>query len=100
MQKFFTLKDLKLDGKRVLVRVGMDMPIDDNGNITNDKRIIEGLPTLKYLLEHPVNQIIILNHMGRPKSKNEKHLNHDKLAVKLSDYLGKKVAKLDDCIDV
>ena len=100
MHNFFTLKDLDVNGKRVLVRVGMDMPIDEEGNITNVKRIVEGLPTIKYLLEHGAKQIIILNHMGRPKSKADKNFNHDKLAVKLSQQLGIKVTKLNDCIDV
>ncbi|MBI2650324.1 phosphoglycerate kinase [Candidatus Woesearchaeota archaeon] len=100
MQKFFTLSDLNVKRKRVLVRVGMDMPIDKEGNITNDKRIIEGLPTIKYLLGHDAKQVIILNHMGRPKNKTDSNLNHDKLAKKLSQYLGVKVAKIDDCIDV
>lgn len=100
MQKFFTLKDMDVKGKRALITVGMDAPVDNEGNITDDKRIIEGLPTLKYLLEHGSKQIIILNKMGRPKSRNDKHLNHDKLALKLSEYLGRKVTKLDDCINI
>ena len=94
MQKFLTLNDLDVKGKRVLVRVGMDMPIGSDGNIMNDKRIIEGLPTIKYLVEHDAKQVIILNHIGRPKSKFDKNLSHDKLATKLSQYLNMKITKL------
>jgi len=95
-----TLKNTQISGKRVLVRAGMDVPVDKEGNITNDKRIIEGLPTLKFLLDNNVKQIVILNHMGRPKSKDDKALTHNKLAEKLSSYLKVKVTKLDDCIGI
>ncbi len=100
MQKFFTLNNLDVKGKRVLVRVGMDMPVDSDGNITNDKRILEGLPTLKYLIGHGAKQVIVLNHMGRPKNKSDKNLSNDKLAIKISQLLGMKVAMLNDCINV
>ncbi len=100
MASFKTLKDFNFVGKRVIVRVGMDIPVDKVGTITNDKRIKEGLPTLKFLLENKVKQIIILNHLGRPKNKDDKILNHDKLALKLSEYLKTKVVKLNDCIDI
>src|SRR3989344_777947 len=95
-----TMKDMDFKDKRVIVRVGMDVPIDRDGNITNDKRVKEGMPTINYLLDHGARQIIIINHIGRPKSKDDLNLRHNKLAAELSTYLGKKVPKLDDCINV
>lgn len=94
-----SLKDLNFKDKKIIVRTGMDAPLDENGNITNDKRIIEALPTLKFLVKKQVKQIIILNHIGRPKNK-EKILNHDNLAKKLSGYLKINIKKLDDCINI
>ena len=81
--EFNVLEDFDFSEKRVVLRVGMDVPIDEDGNITNDKRILEGLSTIKYLLQENAKQIIILNHIGRPTSK-EKSLNHDNLTKRLS----------------
>jgi phosphoglycerate kinase len=97
---FRTLKELDFKDKKVLVRVGMDVPVDKEGNITDGKRVVDGLPTLKYLLDNGAKQLILLNHIGRPKSKEDKALNHDKLAAMLTEKLGQKVAKLGDCVDV
>jgi len=97
--EFNVLEDFDFSEKRVVLRVGMDVPIDEDGNITNDKRILEGLSTIKYLLQENAKQIIILNHIGRPTSK-EKSLNHDNLAKRLSEYLKINVKKLDDCINI
>lgn len=83
------LKNFNFENKVILLRVGMDVPINKKGRITNDKRILEGLPTINYLLKNKVKQIIILNHLGRPKNKEE-HLKHNKLAERLSYYLKKK----------
>lgn len=91
-----TLYDVQVTGKRVLVRAGFDMPIDEQGNITDDTRIRESLPTLKFLLEYQ-SKIIILNHHGRPKGKEEKY-KHDTIAQLLSKLLNTPVKKLDDCI--
>jgi phosphoglycerate kinase len=91
-----TLYDMKLTGKRVLVRAGFDMPIDDKGDIVDDRRIREALPTLKFLLEYQA-RIIILNHHGRPKGAEEKY-RHDKIAERLSKLLDVPVKKLDDCV--
>ena len=97
---FRTLEDFDFSGKRVLVRVGMDVPVDKEGNITNAKRIKEALPTLQYLLDHEAKQIVIINHMGRPKGRDDVHLNHDALAKSISEHLNIEVKKLDDCIDI
>ena len=93
------IKDINVNNKKILLRVGMDVPINENGDITNDKRIIEGLDTIRYLLQKNAKQVITLNHIGRPKNK-ERELNHDKLTERLSYYLKREIKKLDGCINV
>lgn len=98
MHKFFTLKDLKLDSKRVLVRVDFNVPLDKNtGEITDDKRIRETLPTVEYLIKNNA-KVILCSHLGRPDGKVVDSLRIDKVADNLGKLLGKKVKKLDDCI--
>ncbi|MFC1733772.1 phosphoglycerate kinase [candidate division KSB1 bacterium] len=90
-----TLQDAPdLTGKKVIVRVDFNVPLDDEGNVTNDKRIRHALPTIKHLLDAGVAQVILMSHVGRPKN-NEPNLKTDKIAKKLSEHLGQDVAKVD-----
>ncbi len=91
-----TLYDVQLTGKRVLFRAGFDMPIDEQGNITDDKRIRDAIPTIRFLLEYQA-KVIILNHFDRPKGVEEKY-KHDTIARLLSKLLNTPVKKLDDCV--
>ena len=91
-----TLKDAPdLTGKKVIVRVDFNVPLDDEGNVRNDKRIRHAIPTIKHLLDAGVAQIILMSHVGRPKNK-EPNLKTDKIAAHLSELLGQDVAKVDD----
>ncbi len=91
-----TLQDAgDLTGKKVIVRVDFNVPLDDDGNVRNDKRIRHALPTLKYLLEAGVSQLILMTHVGRPKN-NEENLKTGKIAAKLAEHLGQEVKKVDD----
>jgi phosphoglycerate kinase len=91
------LKDFKFEGKKVLVRANLDLPVNKNGKITDDARLRNALPTIKYLLKHKA-KIILLGHMGRPKGRVVKRLRMDNVAKRLSKLLNKKVKKLDACI--
>jgi len=91
-----TLYDMQVTGKRVLFRAGFDMPIDEQGNIMDDKRIRDAIPTIRFLLEYQA-KVIILNHFDRPKGIEEKY-KHDKIAQLLSRLLNTPVKKLDDCV--
>ncbi|MBI5392710.1 phosphoglycerate kinase [Candidatus Woesearchaeota archaeon] len=95
--KFCTLKKMDVTNKRVLVRVGYDVPLDDKGNVVDNSRIKESLPTIQYLLKKKA-KIILLTHLGRPKGKAVEKLRCDAVAKELSCLLNKPVKKLDDCI--
>ena len=95
-----TIKDVNFDHKRVLMRVDLDVKIDDNGDILDDARLVETLPTIKYVLEHNCKQIILMGHLGRPDGKVIQKLKTGKVALRLEKLLGMIVVKLDDCIDV
>jgi phosphoglycerate kinase len=92
-----TVKDINVNGKRVLVRVDFNVPMDKTGNITDDSRIRASLPTIKYLIDHKA-KVILLSHMGRPKGKVVEDMRMAPAAYRLSQILGKKVWTTSDCI--
>ncbi|TEB13836.1 Phosphoglycerate kinase [Pelotomaculum sp. FP] len=92
-----TIRDIEVAGKRVLVRVDFNVPLDKNGQVTDDTRIRAALPTIEYLVQQKA-RIILVSHLGRPKGQvNEKYMM-DPVATHLSRLLGKQVLKVDDCI--
>jgi phosphoglycerate kinase len=93
-----TLDDLDVDGKRVLVRVDFNVPLDDDQNITDDARIRGALPTLKELREKGA-RLVLLSHLGRPKGRDAK-LSLRPAAERLSDLLGEPVELADDLDNV
>ncbi|MBP9015749.1 MAG: phosphoglycerate kinase [Candidatus Atribacteria bacterium] len=95
-----TIRDIpqeELKGKRVLVRVDFSVPLDENRQITDDTRIVESLPTIKYLKDRGA-RVILVSHLGRPKGKFSEELKMDPVARRLEELLGEKVYKVDDCI--
>ena len=98
MQKFFTLNDLDVKGKRVLVRVDFNVPLDKKTNeITDDKRIRETIPTIRFLIQHNA-KVILCSHLGRPDGKAVDNLRMDNVAKRLEKLMSHHVKKLDDCI--
>ena len=92
-----SIRDLDVRNKRVLLRVDYNVPVSKDGAITDDKRILETLPTIRYLLEQ--NAIVILvTHMGRPDGKVVESLRLDKVAQRLAALLGKPVNKLNSVV--
>ena len=97
MVKINNLDDsLIIEGKRVLLRVDFNVPIN-NGSITGTSRIEKVLPTIKFLIKKKA-KIIIISHIGRPKGKIVPRLTLKPIAKKLSDYLGQKVVFLNESI--
>jgi phosphoglycerate kinase len=93
-----TVKDIDVTGKRVLVRVDFNVPVDPGtGAITDDSRIRAALPTIKYLLERNA-RVILMSHFGRPKGKPSPEFSLAPVAERLSEILGKKVQFATDCI--
>jgi phosphoglycerate kinase len=84
------LDDAQLRGKRALVRVDFNVPLDENGNITDDTRIRASLPTLELLLERGARPVI-LSHLGRPKGKPEPKYSLEPVARRLGELTGRKV---------
>lgn len=92
-----TIEDIDVNGKRVLVRCDFNVPQDEEGNITDDRRIIAALPTIKYLMEHNA-KVILCSHLGRPKGEFNMKYSLKPIAKRLSELLGKKVHMTDDVI--
>ncbi|HEX7368476.1 MAG TPA: phosphoglycerate kinase [Candidatus Saccharimonadales bacterium] len=92
-----TIKDITVDGKRVLVRADYNVPLDDKGNITDDYRIRQNLPTLEYLLDHGAS-VIVCSHLGRPAGKVDPKLSLFPIAKRLKELLGREVEFVPDCI--
>ena len=90
-----TLKDLDVKGKRVLVRCDFNVPIDDNGNITDDRRIRSSLPTINYLIENGA-KVILMSHLGRPKGEAIPKYSLGPVAKRLSELLNKEVVFAQD----
>jgi phosphoglycerate kinase len=92
-----TIKNIDVENKKVLVRVDFNVPLDEDGNVKDNERIIAVLPTIKFLLKKNA-KIILMSHLGRPEGKVIEKLRMDEVAKKLSELLDKEVIKLDDCI--
>ncbi len=90
------LKDVDLKGKRVLVRVDFNVPMDELGNIEEDTRIRASLPTIRYLLDAKA-KVILMSHLGRPKGKDPR-FSLAPVAKRLSRYLEKEVLMAPDCV--
>lgn len=92
-----TVCDLDVAGKKVLVRVDFNVPLNDKGEITDDTRITASLPTIQYLLEQK-SAVILMAHLGRPKGQVKPELSLAPVAKHLGKLLGKKILFAPDCV--
>lgn len=92
-----SIRELQLENKRILVRVDFNVPMDDEGTITDDIRMRRVLPTLQYIIDQG-GKLIICSHRGRPKGKRVLEFSLHPVAQYLETLLGCKVAMAEDCI--
>jgi len=92
-----TIEDIDVKGKKVLVRVDFNVPQDESGRITDDKRIVAALPTIKYLIDNKAKAILV-SHLGRPKSGFEEKFSMKPVAKRLSELLKQEVIMAKDVI--
>ncbi len=92
-----SIEDIEVSGKKVLVRCDFNVPQDENGDITNDIRIVESLKTIKYLLDNNA-KVILCSHLGRPKGEFNMKYSLAPVAKRLSEYLGFEVKIAKDVV--
>ena len=91
-----TIDSTNFNGKKVIVRVDFNVPLDDNGNITDDTRMRGALPTLNKIHEDG-GKLIIMSHMGRPKKNPDPKFSLKQIVPHLSELMGTEVQFADDC---
>ena len=92
-----TVRDLDVNGKKVLVRCDFNVPLDSELNITDNSRIVASLETIKYLLEHNA-AVILCSHLGRPKGEVKPEFSLAPVAAELSKQLGLEVKLAKDVV--
>ena len=93
-----TIEDIDVAGKKVLVRVDFNVPLTEEGTVSDDKRIVAALPTIKYLLDHKA-RVILCSHLGRPKGQVNPKYSLAPVGARLSELLpDTKIWMADDCI--
>ena len=92
-----TIRDIDVKGKKVLVRCDFNVPLDENKNITDNRRIVGAVPTIKYLLDNDC-KVILCSHLGRPKGEVKKEFSLAPVAKELSKLLDREVKLADDII--
>jgi phosphoglycerate kinase len=97
MMPKLSVKDLPIKGRKVFLRVDFNVPLDENLNITDDTRIKESLPTIKYILENG-GILIIASHLGRPKGKVDPKQSLKPVAKRLGELLNREVKFAPDCV--
>ena len=91
-----TIDQFDFAGKKAIVRVDFNVPLDENGNITDDTRIRGALPTLKHILDKG-GALIIMSHMGKPKGKVNAKMSLKQIVKPVSEALGVEVSFAPDC---
>ena len=92
-----TVADIDVKGKKVLMRCDFNVPLDDDGNITNDGRITKAMPTVKHVLDNG-GSVILMSHLGRPDGQRNDKMSMAPVAKRIGEILSKDVVFADDCI--
>src|SRR5262245_8426656 len=91
-----TVADIEVSGKRVLMRADFNVPLEE-GRITDDRRIVQAMPTIKIIVERG-GRLILMSHLGRPKGGPEPKYSLKPVQARLGELLHKPVAFASDCI--
>ncbi|HEY8286970.1 MAG TPA: phosphoglycerate kinase [Chloroflexota bacterium] len=92
-----TIRDLDVQGKRVLVRLDLNAPQDDRGRVTDDTRLRSVRPTLQYLRTHGA-RMVLMSHLGRPKGKVDEKYRLTPIAARLAEIMGQEIPVAPDCV--
>ena len=99
MMRKMTVSDIDINGKRVIIRLDFNVPLDGSFHITDDRRITSALPTIQYVLSNGASKVILMSHLGRPKGIGfENEFSLAPVAKHLQELLKEKVLFLNDCI--
>ncbi|KIW12815.1 phosphoglycerate kinase [Exophiala spinifera] len=93
-----SITDCDLQGKRVLIRVDFNVPLDADKKVTNNQRIVGALPTIQYAVEHGAKAVVLMSHLGRPDGKKNPKYSLKPVVPELEKLLGKSVIFTDDCV--
>ncbi|PFH59380.1 hypothetical protein XA68_12439 [Ophiocordyceps unilateralis] len=93
-----SISDVDLKGKRVLIRVDFNVPLDDDKKITNNQRIVGAVPTIKYALDHGAKSVVLMSHLGRPNGSVNSKYSLKPVVDELEKLLGKPVTLAADCV--
>ena len=93
-----TIEKVDLSGKRVLMRVDFNVPLDKSGGIASNQRIVAALPSIKHCLEKGAKSLVLMSHLGRPDGRVQAQLSLSPVAKELSSLLGRQVEFLSDCV--
>ncbi len=94
-----SLKDIDVTGKRVLIRVDFNVPVDSHNNISDDRRIRAALPTINYCIDHNACSITLVSHFGRPKGKYDEKYSLKHIIKRLERLLQKRVEFIEDFVN-
>ena len=92
-----TIRDIHLEGRKVLVRCDFNVPLNDGREITDDTRIVGAIPTIQYLIEKGA-KVVLCSHLGRPGGKKDEKFSLDVVAKRLSQILDQDVTFVEDSI--
>jgi len=93
-----SIEDVDLAGKRVVMRVDFNVPMDKAGNITNNQRIVGAMPTIQYALDKGAKSVVLMSHLGRPDGRPKAKDSLKPVAARLEELLGKPVTFFEDCV--
>lgn len=92
-----SIEDIDVGGKRVFLRADLNVPLDGQQNVANDRRIRASLPTIQYLLDKGAS-VVVTSHLGRPKGERKPEMSLAPVARRMAELLGREVAMAPDCI--